>query len=89
MIGPKGLAGEESFDILVCTPQWLIQHHTTADIVVGRHYLFMFEYNYERLVKMISMFCDRCSGSTWKDVACRLSRLGKWEFEDYEPTPER
>ena len=86
MIGPKGLEGEESFDIQVCTPKWLSEHHEGTDILLGRHHLIMFEYSYERLVDYISAFCSECSGQTWQEVAAKLSRLGRWEFEDYRQT---
>ena len=84
MIGPKGLDGEESFGIQVCTPKWLLEQHDRADVVSGRHFLIIFEYNYERLVRFISDFCDECIGKTWQEIAGQLSRLGQWEFEDYQ-----
>ncbi len=86
MIGPKAMDGAESFDIVVCTPRWLSEHHDRSNIVLGRHYLIVFEYDYDRLVDMIADFCSKCSGQTWQEIAMRLGRLGKWEFEDYQPT---
>ena len=88
MIGPKGTDGEESFDVQVCTPKWLLSHHDATDVVLGRHYLIVFEYNYGRLVKLISSYCNECSGQTWQEIAARLGELGKWEFENYRPTPQ-
>ena len=41
------------------------------------------KYDYDRLVKMVELYCDSCEGKNWRDVAQKLSRLGKWEFEDY------
>ena len=83
MIGPKDEVGEESFDIQVCTAKWLIEHHHPGTILLGRHYLITFEYNYEHLVKFISTFCLGVSGETWRDLAESLGQLGKWEFEGY------
>jgi len=85
MIGPAGLDGEESFDIQVCTPKWLGDHHDRSAVVVGRHHLIVFEYNYERLAHFISEYCAKCSGRTWQEIAMRLGRLGRWEFEEYQP----
>lgn len=81
--GPESEPGEESFDIQVCTPKWLFEHHRREDIIMGRHYLIVMEYNYEKLVQFISEYCSRCEGSTWAEVAETLGRLGHWEFEDY------
>jgi hypothetical protein len=85
MIGPKGVDGEESFDIQVCTPKWLSDRQDPSDVVIGRHYLIVFGYDYDRLVNVIANFCEECSGKTWQEIAMRLDRLGKWEFEDYQP----
>lgn len=83
MIGPEGEDGEESFDVQVCTPKWLEKHCAGSGILVGRHHLVMPEYSYQALVSFITAYCDRSSGQTWQEVALQLSRLGKWEFEDY------
>ena len=81
----KGREGEESFDVFVCTPQWLKQNRSQTDLTVGRHYLIVFEYDYERLRSFLDGYCSQCSGETWQEVAQLLGRLGKWEFEDYKP----
>jgi hypothetical protein len=83
MIGPVGREGEESFDIVVCTPEWLKRTHTTAEIILGRHHLVVFRYDYQSLASYIAAFAERCTGASWQDVGLQLSRLGKWEFEDY------
>jgi hypothetical protein len=85
MAGPQGGEGEESFDVFVCTPEWLKQNRSQTGIIVGRHYLIVFEYNYNRLLSFLDEYCSQCSGQTWQEVAQQLGRLGKWEFEDYKP----
>jgi hypothetical protein len=39
MIGPKNAEGEESFDIMVCTPSWLATTLSTDGIRTGEHML--------------------------------------------------
>jgi len=73
----------DNFDIFVCTPEWLKQHHKTDDIVVGRNRLIIFEYNYDRLINFLTKYCSKCSGDTWEEIAEQMSRLAKWEFEDF------
>ena len=85
MIGPAGGQGEESFDIVVCTPQWLKRNHDEREIVLGRDHLIVFRYDYKRLENFITGFVTGCDGRSWGDLAQQLSRLGKWEFEDYRP----
>ena len=83
--GPQFEPGEESFDLTVCTPKWLLENHGKDDVIIGRHYLIVMEYSFDRIVKAIRDFCDRCVGNTWTEVAEKLGRLGYWEFEDYRP----
>ncbi len=78
MVGPKGTAGEESFDILVCTPEWF-SADMRDDIVSGRHFLFMKRYDYRTLKRFIEDYCASCQGESWQEVARKLSRLGHWE----------
>jgi len=82
--GPKGQPGEESFDIQVCTPQWLLSRFAREEVIVGRHFLIVFEYNFSRIRAKIEKSCERCTGETWNEVALKLSRLGYWESEDYQ-----
>jgi hypothetical protein len=84
MAAPKGEAGEESFDVVVCTPTWLIENLGEDGILIGRHHLVIDRYDYSKLQKYIASYCSKCTGATWSEAAIRLGRLGKWEFEDYK-----
>jgi Immunity protein 8 len=86
MVGPLGSNGEESFDVMVCTPEWF-SADMKSDIVSGRHFLFMRRYDYRALKNFIREYCASCHGESWHEVARRLDRLGQWEFEDYQPSP--
>ncbi len=82
MIGPAGCQGEESFDMVVCTPEWL-KRTRPAEFILGRHHLIVFKYDYKSLAAYIAALAEECTGETWQEIAQQLSRLGKWEFEDY------
>ena len=84
IVGPLGEDGEESFDVIVCTPSWLQVEVDRRGITMGRHYLFMNTYDYNELVKYIESYCDKLSGNSWLQIAQKLTRLGRWEFEDYQ-----
>jgi hypothetical protein len=84
--GPQSEPGEESFDLKVCTPKWLLENHGKDEVIIGRHYLIVMEYNYQRILKRITDYCSRCEGSNWREVAEKVGRLGLWEFEDYKET---
>jgi hypothetical protein len=81
--GPEGGEGEEAFDVILCTPKWLGRKYRRSDVIPGRHHLIVFEYDYDRLVREIELLCESAEGNSWRDVAMKLSRFGRWEFEDY------
>jgi Immunity protein 8 len=68
MIGPADGPGEESFDFMLCTPEWF-GSNMKDDIAIGRHHLFVNEFSYTRLEKFVRDYCTRCDGSSWQEVA--------------------
>jgi hypothetical protein len=84
MIGPAGKAGSESFDFLVCTPNWLQAQLRDHGAMMGRHHLIVDEYDFGKVEASIRALCDGAIGPDWNSVASYLGRYGKWEFEDYD-----
>ena len=84
MVGEKESEGEESFDLFVCTPKWLINHNTKETIIYGRHYLIVFEYNYEKIVQELIKYVESVRGKNWESIAEQIGKIGKWEFENYK-----
>ncbi|WP_187669686.1 immunity 8 family protein [Zestomonas carbonaria] len=83
MVGPEGKEGEESFDIEVCTPRWLENTYGMDEVVIGCHHIIVRKYNYQKIVDAINKFLRKCTGESWSEIAGKVSRLGKWEFEGY------
>jgi hypothetical protein len=81
--GPQGQEGEESFDVMICSPKWIMENVKEDEPLIGRHYLIMKKYNFDLLWYTIQSYCKLCEGKIWIECAEKLSRLGKWEFEDY------
>jgi len=84
MVGPASEPGEESFQFTVCTPEWFAQN-MKGDFMLGSHFLFVREYDYDALKEFLSGCCRKCMGATWREVAQKLSWFGHWEFENYMP----
>jgi hypothetical protein len=82
-VGIEGEEFEESFDVELFTPQYLIENHQGDEIVIGKRAIIVFDYNFSNLEKRLKKYCDSCTGSTWGEIANKLMRMGKWEFEDY------
>lgn len=87
MVGPRGGEGEESFDINVCTAEWLKDQVGREGFVLGLHRLFVNTYDPAQIKKLLTTFIERYSGDSWREVAEKISRVARWEFEDYKAAP--
>lgn len=87
MVGPMGEEGEDSFDITVCTPKWLMERYGTSEVLLGLHKLIVFKYDHARLRRFIEKYLMRCSGDSWGEIAQKVSLLGQWEFEGFRSDP--
>lgn len=83
MIGLENSTGAESFDILVCTPDWIKHQYEEERSVWGRHMLIVLEYDFDLIKTKIDRYIKSCTGDNWVAIAQQLSRIGAWEFEDY------
>lgn len=85
LAGPTEGAGEESFDLTVCSAAWLGSQAQRDGIVDARHHLVIDRFDWPRIRSYVERRVARCEGSSWPAVAEKLARLGHWEFEDYAP----
>jgi Immunity protein 8 len=82
MFGPEGIEGEESFDMLVCNPLW-VDLQSKKGMFSGRHHLILRRFDVAQIRTFLNCIANNSSGESWSDVAEKLARYGKWEFEDY------
>ena len=86
IVGPADAPGEESFDVTVCTPEWLAGAcRRTGGIYDARHHLIVNLDDFDRrtLEAWLAARVQNVWGDTWREIGERLGRLGYWEFEDY------
>ncbi|RMI28985.1 Imm8 family immunity protein [Nocardia stercoris] len=87
MIGPQDAPGEESFDIVVCTPE----RHARAGDARGpepdEYTLVLDRIDLALIRRYIENFLRDLERPTWEELATEISRIGKWEFQDYRPHP--
>jgi hypothetical protein len=88
MVGVENAIGAESFDIFVCTPDWLKDHCRDDEAMSGRHMLIVCEYDFNLIKIQINRWLNSCTGNNWRTVAYKFSRFAAWEFEDYEESIE-
>jgi hypothetical protein len=82
LIGPSGLPGEDSFDFEVCSPDWLAAAVDRDVLVSGRFHLFMARFDYEAVERYVAKRVAQATGTDWAEVAAKLARWSRWEFED-------
>jgi hypothetical protein len=63
---PRGFEGS---GLTVCTPTWLLATHGQDDILVGRHHLVVFEYDFPRLIEFLRNLCSKATGDSWEETA--------------------
>jgi len=83
-VGVKNEKGAEQFGITVCTPKWLLENKKDDEMVFGKNYLIVFKYNYQKIYGKIKSYIDELDGNSWEELALKVSRIGYWEFEDYQ-----
>lgn len=84
-IGPENESSSDSFDILVCTSDWLRTQCAEDGPTWGRHMLIVAAYEFDAIESFLARYVAQCTGIDWPSVATKLSRIGAWEFEDYQP----
>lgn len=84
MFGPEDEEGEESFDMMICTPKWL-ENSMKGAVYSGRHHLIVRSLDITAIRQFLINYARECAAPSWEEAANKLARLGKWEFEDYQP----
>lgn len=84
IVGPSDGPGEESFDITVCTPEWLAQA-AGEGFYDPRHHVIvnLGAFDKNALRQWLAKRVESVQADTWTEIGERLARLGYWEFEDY------
>lgn len=86
LVGPPDGPGEESFDVVVCSPQWLAARCQEAGLYDARHHLVVNveQFDKRQLRTWLESRITSVRADTWREIGERLGRLGRWEFEDYQ-----
>lgn len=82
-IGPLDAPGEESFDVIVCTPAWISRQVEEQGPLIGRHHLIVNTYDLRKIIRYLKGRVEALEAETWPALAEKIGRLGRWEFEDY------
>ena len=87
LAGPADGPGEESFELTVCSPEWLAVRCRSGELVSGLHHVIVGHDAYdERVLRdWLEARVRAVEATTWDGIARELRLLGSWEFESYRP----
>lgn len=87
VIGPADGPGEESFELTVCSPEWLAERCRSGELVNGLHHVIVGWDTYDEQVLRgwLEARVNAVEAATWDGIASQLRFLGGWEFESYRP----
>jgi hypothetical protein len=84
-IGPTDGRGEEVFSFTVCTPAAIERQLARDDRPYwARSTLIVRRYSREAVDAALNQFVRSLSGADWDELALKLNRFLRWEFEDYK-----
>jgi len=68
----------------VIAPRWLERRYSSDGLAGGDGRLLVFGYDWPRIEDYLRKRVATCTGGDWQEVAQKLSRFSRWEFEDYQ-----
>jgi hypothetical protein len=58
--------------------------HRYDDVILGKGKLIVFRCDMVMILARIKTLFGGCIGKDWNEIAIQLSRIGHWEFENYQ-----
>ena len=84
MVGPVGRLGEEPVTVTVSTPTRLGRTLTSWGCpVFGRHRVIVEPMSVGPVIRYLTARVEALRADTWDELGAGLSRIGRWELEDY------
>jgi len=71
------------FDFTVCTASSLAGQRLPKGFEFQRGNLLVERWDHGLVRRAVADLCLQTEGANWSEVAQKLSRYGRWEFEDY------
>ena len=83
-IGLEGSEGEESFEVFVASATYLAQLESAREPAFLRHIILAPDYNVPAVIALVEKYINSLEEDSWEKLAAKISRLLRWEFEDYK-----
>lgn len=83
-----GLQNSESSDLFyltICSIDWFSQQVNEQSSYFTQYHLVVKDFDFEKIENEIKSKLIRISGKDWNELANKISRFARWEYEDYMP----
>lgn len=80
LIGLEEGDAADTFNFIVCTPDWLKQNLHAGEALSGRYYIIIAAYDYHTIRREIEKYCRESSAGSWEEIAVKLHSYGRWEY---------
>lgn len=80
-IGAKGQVGADYFEVDVASAGYL--EHLRPQPFFLQHTILANDYNVPEAVALVRKHVEALDGDSWEELASKISRFARWEFEGY------
>ena len=87
IIGPLDGPGDEVFQVTICTLEAISSLVARDGMLLGRYLLIVDGMNTARVEAFFEDRLRRLDGDTWPQLAEKIARIARWEFEDNTLAP--
>jgi len=88
-IGLEGTEAADNFQVLICSVRSLASLVAESGVILGQPLIVADAWDFPHIKQRIEDYCSGCEGEMWEDILPMLTRLGLWEFENYDPDASR
>jgi hypothetical protein len=83
-IGLEGDDAQDDFRFQFCTLKYVASKVRNSRYFCDRGLVVVEGFSWEIVELTLASICDQIEGQSWDEIAKELSKIGEWEFEDYD-----
>ena len=85
-IGLEGTDAADDFETLICSVNSVAALvGESGGVIVGQPLIITERWDHQQIRQRIEDYCSSCQGEEWEDILPMLTRIGLWEFENFDP----
>jgi hypothetical protein len=89
MVRPAGKPGEESFDVVVCTPRSIDRWVRGNGPLIGRHHLVIERWDAARIRLYSTEAVESDGAPAWPEIATKIGRIGQVGVRGLRPPSDQ